>query len=87
MWIETRRRSTSRLSRVTGLTRVSGYEYEYWTGLCAAPLMGLLGVTLNGQKINISHFKLLLYYKGQEFVNHVACRLLSLKGKPSPNVN
>lgn len=44
IWMGTRQRSTSRLSRVMGLAGVSGYAY--WIGLPAAPLMGLRRVTL-----------------------------------------
>lgn len=40
----TRRRAASRLSRVVGLVGVSGNTY--WTGLPAAPLMGLRRVAL-----------------------------------------
>lgn len=47
----TRQRSTSRLCWVMGLTGLSGQEY--WTGLCAAPLMGLRRVTLKNNGIHI----------------------------------
>lgn len=49
IWMGTRRRSTSRLSMVVGLAGVSGYKY--WTGLPAAPLIGLRRVALKYKEI------------------------------------
>lgn len=49
IWIGTRRRSTSRLSRVAGLAGVSGYAYRI--GLPAAPFIGLRGLALKHKGI------------------------------------
>lgn len=51
IWTGTRRRSTSRLSRVVGLVGVSGYAY--WIGLPAAPLMGLRRVALKYKRVHV----------------------------------